>query len=349
MLNRQKVRLFGLFILLFVALYLFFGFGSGSAFILFNRSVTISSGVPSATATHSFKFDIPTTSDIGSIVLDYCSNNPYFADSCTAPAGVDVSGATLSSQSGNTGFTIDSADTTTSTLVISRPTAPGITTTNSYVFSGIINPSTAGLATYVRISTHAAIDGSGPAEDTGAVAFAVQNTFEVDAFVPPFLQICVGITVAPDCSTTSGDSIDLGILSSQHANDGQSQFAVATNDINGYSVFTLGTTMTSGNDTIQNLPTPTPSFPGTQQFGINLRANLLPPVGQDPVGLGTGVPAADYNIPNKYIFNDGDSIAASPLTTNYNRMTVSYLVNVPSKQVPGIYATTVTYAATVQF
>jgi hypothetical protein len=349
MLNRHRVRLSGLSILLFTAGYLVFGFGNSSAFILFNRSVEISSGVPSAAATHSFKFDVPTTSDIGSIVFEYCSNNPYFADPCTAPAGIDASGAALAGQSGNTGFSIDNADTTSSRLVLTRPTSPGLITSNSYVFSNIINPSTAGLATYVRISTHAATDGSGPAEDTGAVAFAVQTIFEVDAFVPPFLQICVGITVAPDCSSTSGDSIDLGVLSSKHANDSQSQFAVATNDINGYTVFSLGTTMTSGNNTIQSLPNPTPSFPGTPQFGINLRANLLPPVGQDPIGLGTGVPSANYNLSNRFLFNDGDSIASSPLTTNYNRMTVSYLVNVPSNQTPGIYATTVTYAATVQF
>jgi hypothetical protein len=30
-------------------------------------------------------------------------------------------------------------------------------------------------------------------------------------------------------------------------------------------------------------------------------------------------------------------------------MTVSYLVNVPSNQPPGVYATTITYVATVQF
>jgi hypothetical protein len=343
------VRLAGFFSLSLIIGCLIFGFGRSSAFILFNRSVTISSAVPSAVTTHSFKFDVPTTSDIGSIVLEYCSNNPYFADPCSAPAGLDASAAVLINQSGNTGFSVDSTDTTVSKLVLTRPSAPGIMTSSSYTLSNVTNPSSAGLATYVRISTHAATDGSGPAEDTGAVAFAVQNTFEVDAFVPPFLQICVGITVAPDCSATSGDSIDLGILSSQHSNDGQSQFAVATNDINGYTVFALGTTMTSGNNTIQSLSSPTPSFPGTPQFGINLRANLLPPVGQDPVGLGTGVPAASYNITDKYVFNDGDSIAASPLTTNYNRMTVSYLVNVPSNQPAGIYATTVTYAATVQF
>lgn len=349
MLNRHICRTVCLLAIIFCAGYLVLGRYDTYAIILSNRSVTISSGSPSAVVTHTFRFDIPTTSLVGSIVFDYCANNPYFADPCTAPPSIDVSNAVLANQTGNTGFSIDNADTTTSQLVITRLSAPGLVTPNSYVFSNIINPSNAGQPTYVRISTHASTDGSGPAEDTGAVAFAVQTAFEVDTFVPPFLQICVGITVAPDCSSTVGDSLDLGILSSQHANFGQSQFAVATNDINGYTVFALGNTMTSGNNIIQSLALPTVSFPGTPQFGMNLRANLIPPVGQDPVGLGTGVPNANYNFPNKFIFNDGDSIASSPLTTNYNRMTVSYLVNVPSNQAPGVYVTTITYAATAQF
>jgi hypothetical protein len=107
--------------------------------------------------------------------------------------------------------------------------------------------------------------------------------------------------------------------------------------------------MTSGNNIIPSLPLPTASLPGTGQFGINLRANLIPTVGQDPVGLGTGSPSANYDIPNRYTFNDGDNISSSALTSDYNRMTVSYLVNVPKGQAPGIYSTTMTYVATVQF
>ena len=320
-----------------------------SAAIMFNRSVLISSPVPSAVTTEAFQFDIPTTSVVGSIVFQYCSNSSSFFDVCNAPAGLDVSAASLDSQFGNLGFTVDNAHTTANQIVLTRAPIPGVIAHSGYDFSNITNPSSASPSTYVKISTHASTDGSGQYIDTGAVAFAILDIFNVNAFVPPFLQLCVAITVAPDCSTMSGDSIDLGILSSQHANTGQSQFATATNDLTGYALFAQGNTMTSGNNTIQSLNLPAASFPGTQQFGINLRANLLPPVGQDPVGLGTGTPTADYNIPNRFTFNSGDMIASSPLTTNYNRMTVSYLVNVPANQTPGVYATTVTYIATAQF
>jgi len=233
--------------------------------------------------------------------------------------------------------------------VLSRPTAPGNLLPSTYQFDNVINPSTPGQSVFVRIWTHTAMDGSGPKIDGGAAAFAVQSIFNVGAFVPPFVRLCVGITVAPDCSTMSGDGIDLGTLSAARASFGQSQFAAATNSLNGYAVYSLGTTMTSGNNIIPALSAPAASFPGTGQFGLNLRANLVPAVGQDPVGLGTGLPSANYDIPNRFMFSDGDNITSSSLPSDYNRMTVSYIVNVPSKQAPGIYTTTVTYLAIVQF
>lgn len=320
--------------------------------ILTNRYLVEGTNSPSAVTTHSFTFDVPDTTNLGSIKMQYCDNSPWFTRPCVAPAGLDVSEGVLTSQSGNTGFSIDPAGTNANTIILTRTAAAGTVTSNNYVFSNITNPSTPGQTVYVRISTHTATDGSGTNNDTGAVAFAVQSIFNVNAFVPPFLQMCVGVTVAPDCSTVVGDSVDLGILSNTAANKGTSQYSVATNDINGYVVYALGTTMTSGNNVIQALSAPSGSFPGTAQFGINLRANLIPTVGQDPVLVGinsTGLPTTNYNIPNRFVYNDGDSISASTLPSNYNRMTVSYLVNVPKSQPPGVYSTTLTYVATVQF
>jgi hypothetical protein len=313
------------------------------------RSVTLSTGTPSAVATHSFILAPPTTNNIGSLVFEYCANTPVVYASCTPPVGIDASSTSLVSQTGNVGFSIDTADSTNSKIVLSRPSAPGIITPSTYIFDNITNPSTPGETVYVRLTSYASNDGSGPFIDKGAVAFAVQTNFTVSTFVPPFLKFCVGITVAPDCSSMTGDSIDLGTLLPSRASAGQSQFATGTNDPTGYIVYALGNTMTSGNNTIQSLASPSPSFPGTAQFGINLRGNLIPAVGQDPVGLGSASPTANYNIPNRYTFNSGDSIAASILGSDYNRMTVSYMVNVPANQLPGVYATTFTYLATVQF
>lgn len=339
-----------LFLALFLSGFHFLAAGPTYADINQNRSIVISTGIPSAIATHTFKFDEATTNNIGSITFEYCSNSPIRFETCTPPAGLNVGSANLSSQTGNTGFTIDNADTTANVIVLSRAVAsPGTIGPSSYVFDNITNPSTPGQSVFVRIWTHTSTDGSGPQIDGGAVAFAVQSIFNVGAYVPPFLRICVGVIVAPDCSTLSGDSIDLGELSSSRANAGQSQFATATNDPSGYVIFALGTTMTSGNNIIPAVTAPAASLPGSGQFGINLRANLSPAVGQDPVGLGTGAPTANYDIPNRFLFNSGDSITTASLPSNYNRMTVSYLVNIPKSQAAGIYSTTMTYVATVQF
>jgi hypothetical protein len=348
MLSRLVSRL-----LLVVVVFVFICLGlsrPASATTITDRSITLGIYTPSAVTSQDFKFTLPTTNNVGSMVFQYCSDTPsFYSATCAAPVGLDVSAAVITSQTGNSGFAIDNADTVANRLVLTRPAAAGNLLPNEYLFNNTTSPSTAGQTVYVKISTYVSTDGSGPTIDTGAVAFAVQNIFNVDAFVPPFLQMCVGVTVAPDCSSIVGDSVDLGILSSTAANKGQSQYAVATNDISGYVVFALGTTMTSGNNLIASLGAPAASFPGTGQFGINLRANLIPAVGQDPVGLGTGTPSANYNIPNRFVYNDGDSISSSPLPSNYNRMTVSYLVNIPKSQAPGIYSTTITYVATVQF
>lgn len=349
MFNRLSGRLFLLAMMFFIAGSLIFNSSPGSAAILFNRSVVLSSVLPSATASYGFEFDIPTSSVIGSIDFEYCANSPDFFSPCTPPVGLDVSAAILLSQFGNTGFSIDTANSSSSRIVLTRVPAAGSIVQSGYTFDNITNPSSVSPSIFVRISTYASADGSGPSSDRGAVAFSIQNVFNVGAFVPPFLRLCVGITVAPDCSEMNGDSIDLGTLSSTQARFAQSQFATATNDPTGYVVVALGNTMTSGNNIIPAMPNQAASLPGTGQFGINLRANLIPGVGQDPVGLGTALPTANYNLPNRFMYLDGDNIATSPINSDYNRMTVSYLVNIPASQPAGIYATTITYLALVQF
>ncbi|MBI4033447.1 hypothetical protein HY379_00430 [Candidatus Saccharibacteria bacterium] len=319
------------------------------ALTLTNRSIEVSTAQPSATASHTFEFVLPSTTTLGSIVFLYCENSPLISESCSAPPGLDVLSASLSGQTGNTGFSVDGASSTANKLVITRTAAAGAIITSRYIFDSITNPSTAGSTEFVRITTYASTDGSGSFTDNGTVAFATVSPFSVGANVPPFLQICVAITVAPDCTTSSGDRINLGTLSKSQVKAGTSQFTVGTNSISGYTVFAQGTTMTSGNNAISALASPTPSFPGNNQFGINLRNNSIPNVGSDPFGAGSGTPTADYDTPNLYKYSSGDSVAQSTLPSDYNRMTVSYVVNVNSSQPPGVYASTFTYLATATF
>lgn len=316
---------------------------------IINRSVQISTAVPSANANHTFRFTPSTVGIVGSIVFKYCDNSPVFAYTCSVPPGLDVSAANITSQTGNTGFSVDNADTTANKLVLTRAPGAALAIPTSYVIGNITNPGTPSHTEFVRIGIYASADGSGSAIDQGSVAFAILSPFNIGAFVPPFLAFCVAITVGPNCSSTNGDSIDLGILTSAHASAGTSQFATATNDPAGYVVFVTGTTMTSGNNIIPQLTSPSHSLAGVSQFGINLRGNASPLVGSDPFGVGTGLPTANYSFPNFFMYSDGDAVATSPLNSDFNTMTVSYLVNASNAQPPGIYDTTLTYIATVQF
>lgn len=315
---------------------------------LTDRSVVVSSAQPSALVTQNFTFTYVTAASVGSLAFEYCTS-PVFGTTCNAPTGLDVTAASLDSQSGNTGFSIDGVNTTVSRLVLTRPASVAATVASQYDFSNITNPSSAGQTVYVRLTTYATTDGTGSFTDNGAVAYAMNAAFNILTNVPPFLQICAAVTVAADCSSSGGDRISLGNLSTNSAKAGTSQFAAGTNSISGYTVFVQGTTMTSGNNTINTLSTKTPSFPGNNQFGINLRNNSVPNVGNDLSGSGSAVPMPNYNTPNQFKYLNGEAITQSTLPSNYNRMTVSYIININGSQPPGVYASTFTYLATATF
>jgi hypothetical protein len=340
-------------IAIFAILFIFSGFSllssKAEATLFGTRSVMLSNYQPLATANYDFQFVIPSTSIIGSITFEFCTTSAVFSSPCDTPAGLDASSPTLTSETGNTGFGVDNIDSTANRLVLSRAPAAGSIINSTYDFTNIVNPSTPATTVYVRISTHASSDGTGSNVDTGAVAYFISSSLSVGAFVPPYLRLCVGLTVAPDCSSLSGDTVNLGIMSPSHSNAGQSQFAAGTNSPSGYNIYSLGTTMTSGNNSIASINSLSSAFPGTPQFGINLRANLNPAVGADPVGLGLATPTGGYDTPNKFKYIDGDAIATAAQPSDYNRMTVSYLVNIPGNQNVGVYSTTISYLIISQF
>lgn len=333
-------------VLLLTALVLFSS-SYGHAAKLFNRSVEISDSEPGAIASHIFRFGIVSTDAIGSIQFEYCDNDPFVGTACTAPSGLDVSGATLDSQTGEVGFSIHPA-TTANKLILSRTPVATTPQTVSYGLSNIVNPAAPVHSTYVRISTHISADASGLPSDEGSVVFATASGLAVDGFVPPYITFCAGVTVALDCSSASGTKLNFGELVTTDTKFMTSQFAGATNDESGYIVSVAGTTMTSGNNTIPALQNPSPSSLGVSQFGINLRANSLPAVGVDPVGSGSTVPAADYNSPNQFKFAN-ETLASSTNSTDFNRFTVSYILNIADGQPAGVYSTTLTFIAFASF
>jgi hypothetical protein len=324
--------------------------GDRSSAVLENRSVVSGSSVPGAITEHTFKFDLLGIPTVGSVVMEYCSNTPLIDEPCDPPSGLDTSAATLISQIGPLDFSLHPNTALSSNrIVVTRAISSLSATPVGFTLGNITNPDGSSPTIYVRISTYTSDDGTGLYDNNGSVTFSVQSPLTVSVYVPPYIAMCTGVTVSLDCSATNGSTVDLGELSKTNPTTGTTQFAVATNSINGYVAMIQGSTMTAGNRIIASLPVRSASQGGVSQFGINLRANSSPAVGQDVEGAGTGAPSAEYGIPNQFKYVDGDTLASSPLPSDWNRYTISYLVNVGDSQQAGRYATTMTVIATTTF
>jgi hypothetical protein len=316
--------------------------------LLPNRFVRISNPTISQVAEYTVGFTVnEVATPIGSVSILFCTNTPLLTDPCVPPAGFDVSGATLTNQTGNTGFTIDSS--TSNSILLSRlPILPS-NAASTYQFNGVINPSASG-SHFMRLRTFSSTDGTGTEIEEGGTVFVMNSGLSINTEVPPYLKLCASVTIVGfNCATATSFLIDLGELSKSQANTATSELVIATNAGFGYTITIAGTTLTSGNNIIDPLSGGGTSSPGTAQFGINLRANSNPGIGADPSGPGIAAPTANYNIPNNFRFINPDVIVSGSGNTDNKKFTVSYLVNVAVNQPPGVYATTLTYIALANF
>lgn len=284
---------------------------------------------------------------VGSVRIRFCANSPLVDDPCGAPTGFDISNASIASQQGMTGFVI-SSNTTANEMVIGRPPALDGPVASIYLFTGVTNPLNGG-SMYARIYTYPTSDGTGPYTDAGGLAMYFQGGVGISAEVPPYLTFCLGESITGfDCNTATEPFSDVGILTPIVTGLAQSQMVAATNADGGYSMWVQGGTMTSGNNTIPAM-TGAAAQQGVSQFGINLRANTAPVIGQDPVGPGVATVAAGYNTPNQFRYQSGDFLATSTDPDDNRKYTVSYVVNVDANQPGGVYATTLTYIVLANF
>jgi hypothetical protein len=205
---------------------------------ILTRSLTISSGVPSATnVTYSFTFTIPSTAQVQGLRFVACTTSvgTYPGNTCTAPTGMSGAGNGFSnvafvSQSGwqgATNFAIDSTganDCTPSANVICAnrtDTTSQTATSRTIVFNTIKNPSSTNTAFYVGIQTYTTNNYTSISlTDNGTTASAVVQTLTTFAAVAEVLNFCVGSTtvndtttnVANDCTAMAGTSLNLGTL-----------------------------------------------------------------------------------------------------------------------------------------
>ncbi len=322
--------------------------GSVQAAGLSSRSDTMSTSQASVTATHVFAFTTATTANIGSIGLTFCTTAN---GSCTMPLGLVTTSATLTGQTGISGFTLNNA--TNGAPFILNNGAPQVTlnTAVTATLTGVTNPSAVNTTFFVRITTYTGTDGATGPVDTGNVAVSTAQPIQLTGVTPEILVFCVGITITSDCTTVSGNSIDFGDFDPLSTKSGTSVMQASTNAGGGYNVTVNGTTLQSGANSIGALAAQTASATGAPQFGLNLRANTTPAVGADPsTGSGAiGTYSAHYGTANQYRFVTGDAVATSAGPSNANTFTSSYIVNIPSLQAAGTYTSTMTYICTANF
>lgn len=315
---------------------------------LTSRSVELGDDTISASTIYNFSFVIPRSEQLGSIQFQFCSNDPLIDNTCTLPAGFSASQAAIQTETGISGYTINSHSTVNNLILSGTASTVGSVSVN-VVFSNIVNPSSSG-SYYVRIQTFASTDATGTNSDYGGLAYAINAAINITATVPPYLLFCTGLSIPNyNCTDATGDYINFGNLSTTSPSYGNSEMLAATNAVSGYTISVYGTTLESGISLISNITKPDVSRPGTSQFGLNLRANSSPNTGTDPIGGGSGTPEQAYDQPNFYTFNSGDIVASNPKPDLDRLYTASYLVNVSPLQQPGVYVSTLTYICVATF
>jgi hypothetical protein len=330
---------------------------------------TTGGSLPGGVVHHAYAFTLPGGSNVGSIKFEYCTTP---ADTgvltCITPTGLTTTSATLSSQTGATGFTM--VNTTNGAPYITRTAASvGATTAVTYQLNSITNPSAVnGETFFVRISSYLATNATGSAIDSGSVAAATSRSIDLTGTMPESLVFCAGATVSttvgvPDCSTiTTGAVAFNNLFSPTDTATATSQMAASTNAGSGYVITVNGPTLTSGANTITAMGTNGLGSNGISQFGLNLRANT---VLTSTIAIGTEVAAAangtnyrgqaftDYNVVDQFKFVTGDTVARSDNGglggSDAQIFTASYIVNVPGSQPAGTYTTTLTYICTPTF
>lgn len=178
--------------------------------------------------------------------------------------------------------------------------------------------------------------------NTSSTNYQAQAGFNTDR--TPFLEFIVANT-----------SVDVGVLTSTTTKRANATFSVRTYLSSGYTVKQTSPGPTNGSYTLAGMPVAGPSAPGTEQFGINLRANTSPAVfGTDPtqnpdVTYSHGQVAAGYNTPNQYKYAQNDTIAYADQSSGETDYTISYIFNVSNLTAGGTYTLRHILVATATF
>ncbi len=319
-----------------------------AAMRLQERSLYMNSSQVGATTFYKISFRYVSPDPVGSVELLFCQH-PISYFPCDAPTGINVSGAILSDQVGETSFTITQRS--SNRLVLSRTAGVPTDHKSTYTLENIINPTSFDDAFAVRLRTFSSTDATGPQVDFGSIRGAATEGVEIATQVPPMLIFCFAEEVEYNCVETNNvHYVDLGELRPDATLVAQSQMAVGTNASGGFAITAVAAPMSAGTKVIKSLDKPSVSRAGENQFGINLVANTDPQIGNAPEGSWTNAVVSDgYDQPNMFKLDSGDVVASSPNVSLMKKFTVSYVVNSSEVLKAGIYTTTVNFIASGRF
>jgi hypothetical protein len=138
-------------------------------------------------------------------------------------------------------------------------------------------------------------------------------------------------------------TVNFGALSTSVATTRTSTFSVLNYTSHGYSVYTIGSPPSNSGHTLSGMTPAGASQVGTEQYGINLKANTSPTTfGANPVQVPSsdfsyGAAATNYNTANNFRYVAGEKIAEATQSSGQTNYTISYIVNVATTTPGGSY------------
>ena len=135
---------------------------------------------------------------------------------------------------------------------------------------------------------------------------------------------------------------NLGDLDTTHTATKTAIVRVLSYLSDGYTLQITGDPPKYGSHTLTALASPTASYAGTEQFGMNVVANTSPSVGSDPQQIpdgqtSFGVVNSGYDTANHFKYVNGDTVAHSSTQSGRTDYMISMIVNISNLTPAGHY------------
>lgn len=143
--------------------------------------------------------------------------------------------------------------------------------------------------------------------------------------------------------SVDGGASDLGVLTTEQTATKITVVKIRSYLSGGYILQIIGSPPTYAGHTLSTPSTPTPSYAGVEQFGINAVANTTPAVGANVLQVPSiqtsfGAVNANYATANLFMYNSGDVVAHSPTASGETDFTVSMILNISNVTPAGHYS-----------